>query len=77
MLVTSFAQSQDGDPVQAQHVRTMVVTCKIDETVRFYRNMLGMDVIHDDGGRSIQVAAQIIDMSETSELRMAIFVGKG
>ncbi|MDG2319094.1 MAG: VOC family protein [Rhodospirillaceae bacterium] len=77
MFVTPFAQAQDGDPVQAQHVRTMVVTCKIDETVRFYRNMLGMDVIHDDGGRSIQVAAQIIDISETSELRMAIFVGKG
>lgn len=77
MLVTTFAQAQDGDPLQAQHVRTMVVTCKIDETVRFYRDVLGMDVIRDDGGRSIQVAAQIIDMPETSELRMAIFVGKG
>ena len=77
MLVTSFAQAQDGDPVQAQHVRTMIVTCKIDETVRFYRDVLGMDAIRDDGGRSIQVAAQIIDMPEIGELRMAIFVGKG
>jgi catechol 2,3-dioxygenase-like lactoylglutathione lyase family enzyme len=55
----------------------MIVTCKIDETVRFYRDVLGMDAIRDDGGRSIQVAAQIIDMPETSELRMAIFAGKG
>jgi catechol 2,3-dioxygenase-like lactoylglutathione lyase family enzyme len=74
---TNTVSAQTEAPVQAQHVRTMIVTCKIEETVKFYRDVLGMDVIRDDGGAPIQVAAQIIDMPETSLLRMAIFVGKG
>jgi catechol 2,3-dioxygenase-like lactoylglutathione lyase family enzyme len=76
-VTTVTAHAQEGGLVQAQHVRTMIVSCKIDETIKFYRDVLGMDVIRDDGGRPIQVAAQIIDMPEDSQLRMAIFVGKG
>lgn len=77
VAVSTSVHAQEGGPVQAQHVRTMIVTCKIDETVKFYRDVLGMDVIRDDGGSPIQVAAKIIDMPEDSQLRMAIFTGKG
>ena len=79
VLTLSLGQvrAQDGPPVQAQHVRTMIVTCKVEETMRFYRDVLGMDVIRDDGGAPVQVAPMIIDMPQTSLLRMAIFVGKG
>lgn len=76
-LTCATAHAQDNTPVQAQHVRTMIVTCKIDETVKFYRDVLGMDVIRDDGGAPVQVAPMIIDMPDTSLLRMAIFTGKG
>ncbi len=55
----------------------MIVTCKVEETMRFYRDVLGMDVIRDDGGAPVQVAPMIVDMPQTSLLRMAIFVGKG
>lgn len=77
LLAFTNAQAQSQPPVQAQHVRTMIVTCKIDETLEFYRDVLGMDVIRDDGGAPVTLAQTIIDMPKTSELRMAIFVGKG
>lgn len=77
LLLVTGATAQTEPPVQAQHVRTMIVTCKIDETLEFYRDVLGMDVIRDDGGAPVTLAQTIIDMPETSQLRMAIFVGKG
>ncbi len=77
LFAITTAQAQSQPPVQAQHVRTMIVTCKIDETLEFYRDVLGMDVIRDDGGAPVTLAQTIIDMPKTSELRMAIFVGKG
>ena len=73
----AHAAAQGIQPVQAQHVRTMIVTCKVEETMRFYRDVLGMDVIRDDGGAPVQVAPMIIDMPDTSLMRMTIFVGKG
>jgi hypothetical protein len=40
-------------PIQGQHVRTMIVSCKPDETVKFYRDVLGMKVLSDDGGKPV------------------------
>lgn len=77
LIGSQLVHAQDGPPVQAQHVRTMIVTCKVEETVRFYRDVLGMDIIRDDGGAPVTLAQTIIDMPKTSLLRMAIFVGKG
>lgn len=76
-LMAATASAQTNPPVQAQHVRTMIVTCKIDETLNFYRDVLGMDVVKDDGGAPVQVAPQIIDMPDTSLLRFVSFQGKG
>lgn len=65
-------------PVQAQHVRTMIVSCKPEETIKFYRDVLGMDVLSDDGGRPSTSAQFIIDMPETGgKTRMVVFGGKG
>lgn len=63
--------------VQAQMVRTMIVTCKIEETVRFYRDVLGMRVMRDDGGAPVQVAPMIMAIPQDAIMRMAIFDGKG
>ena len=64
-------------PVQSQHVRTMIVTCKPEETIKFYRDVLGMTVLRDDGGRPVQVAPLIMAMPQDGIMRMAIFEGRG
>ncbi len=65
-------------PVQAQHVRTMIVSCKPDETIKFYRDVLGMDVLSDDGGKPATSSQYIIDIPETGAVtRMVVFGGKG
>ncbi|MDX2144940.1 MAG: VOC family protein [Rhodospirillaceae bacterium] len=64
-------------PIQGQHVRTMIVSCKPDETVKFYRDVLGMKVLSDDGGKPVQVGQLIVDMPSTGLLRMVVFGGTG
>ena len=75
------ARAADGvlaeAPVQSQMVRTMIVTCKVEETIKFYRDVLGQTVINDDGGRPVTVAQQLIDMLDTGKIRMVIFGGTG
>ena len=64
-------------PVQGQIVRTMIVTCKFDETLRFYRDVLGQVVASDDGGKPVTTGQKIIDMPSDGRLRMVIFHGTG
>jgi catechol 2,3-dioxygenase-like lactoylglutathione lyase family enzyme len=77
----SVSRSAEGvlaeSPVQSQMVRTMIVTCKVEETIRFYRDVLGQKVLSDDGGRPVTVAQDLIDMPATGTLRMVIFGGTG
>jgi catechol 2,3-dioxygenase-like lactoylglutathione lyase family enzyme len=64
-------------PIQGQHVRTMIVSCKPEETVKFYRDVLGMTVLSDDGGKPVQVGQLIVDMPNDGKLRMVVFGGTG
>ena len=64
-------------PIQSQHVRTMIVTCKVEETIKFYRDVLGQTVLNDDGGKPVTVGQKIIDMPSDGKLRMIIFEGTG
>jgi catechol 2,3-dioxygenase-like lactoylglutathione lyase family enzyme len=77
----STSRSAEGvlaeSPVQSQMVRTMIVTCKVEETITFYRDVLGQKVLSDDGGRPVTVAQDLIDMPATGKLRMVIFGGTG
>ena len=77
LLGVSGAAIGQEQPVQAQHVRTMIVTCKIEETLHFYGHVLDMEVWRDDGGRPVQVAPEIMAMPADGIMRMAIFKGKG
>jgi catechol 2,3-dioxygenase-like lactoylglutathione lyase family enzyme len=75
------ARSAEGKlseaPVQSQMVRTMIVTCKVEETIKFYRDVLGQKVLSDDGGAPVTVAQDLIDMPADGKLRMVIFGGTG
>lgn len=65
-------------PIQAQHVRTMIVSCKPEETIKFYRDVLGMDVLSDDGGKPAVASQYIIDIPlQGAKTRMVVFGGKG
>lgn len=77
LLLASGKALTEDSPIQAQMVRTMIITCKIDETVRFYRDVLGMRVMRDDGGAPVQVAPLIMAIPQDAIMRMAIFDGKG
>lgn len=77
LLMPVLSAPAEDAPIQAQMVRTMIVTCKIDETVRFYRDVLGMRVMRDDGGAPVQVAPMIMAIPQDAIMRMAIFDGKG
>lgn len=55
----------------------MLVTCKFEETLRFYRDVLGQKVLSDDGGRQARVGQMIIDMPNDGKLRMVVLQGAG
>jgi catechol 2,3-dioxygenase-like lactoylglutathione lyase family enzyme len=69
--------SLSAAPIQGQHVRTMIVSCKPEDTIKFYRDVLGMKVLSDDGGKPVQVGQLIVDMPDTGLLRMVVFGGTG
>jgi predicted enzyme related to lactoylglutathione lyase len=75
------ARAEDGRlataPIQSQMVRTMIVTCKVEETIKFYRDVLGQKILSDDGGAPVTVAPQIIDMPTDGKMRMVVFGGTG
>jgi catechol 2,3-dioxygenase-like lactoylglutathione lyase family enzyme len=77
LMASAPMAAQDQGPVQSQMVRTMIVTCKVEETIKFYRDVLGQKVLSDDGGAAVTIAPQIIDMPKDGKMRMVVFGGTG
>ncbi len=70
------AFAQQDVPVQAQMVRTMIVTCKIEESIKFYRDVLG-ETVQFDGFAPASLVEYFADVPKGTKIRFIIMEGKG
>ena len=65
-------------PVQSMHVRTMLITCRIDATIKFYRDILGQQIRYDTGEYDPELTPKFVDMGpKPGKMRKVIFEGSG
>lgn len=73
-VVAASAASAQEAKVQSLLLRSVTVTCKVEESIAFYRDILGQQVIEDetqDGAR----AAAFLDVLPTSKVRFVVMKG--
>jgi catechol 2,3-dioxygenase-like lactoylglutathione lyase family enzyme len=78
--LTTLAPAVAADkpvPVQSMHVRTMLITCRIDDTIRFWRDVLGQRIVSDSGVYEADLTPYFVDMPKKGRLRKVIFEGSG
>lgn len=63
-------------PVQSQMVRTMVMTCRLEETIRFWRDVMGQRVIADERAPPSMVPF-IWNGPPDTKIRMVVMSGSG
>lgn len=68
--------AEDSQPVQALLLRAVITTCKLDESVAFYRDILGQRVIQERDFTA-EVAAPYVAVSDTSTVRLVVMEGRG
>ncbi len=54
-----------------------IVTCRVEGSLHFYRDVLGQIVASDDGGRPVTTRQKLIDRPADGTLRIVIFKGTG
>jgi catechol 2,3-dioxygenase-like lactoylglutathione lyase family enzyme len=60
--------------VQSLLLRSVTVTCKLDESIAFYRDILGQQVIEDARQDPVR-AAKYLDVTPEAEIRFVIMKG--
>jgi catechol 2,3-dioxygenase-like lactoylglutathione lyase family enzyme len=65
------AESTPLQQVQAALSRPVVITCKLDESIAFYRDVLNQSVL-DDSVRDGARVSQYVDMPKTAKARLVI-----
>jgi catechol 2,3-dioxygenase-like lactoylglutathione lyase family enzyme len=69
------AQAETGK-VQSVLLRSVTVTCKLDESIAFYRDVLGQEVTEDVKQNGVG-AAKYLDVSPEAEVRFVVMKGSG
>lgn len=75
LVVAAPAQAQETK-VQSMLLRSVTVTCKLEESIAFYRDILGQEVM-EDGIQSPEGAIRFLDTNPTSKVRFVIMKGSG
>jgi len=83
VLIPAVAALALGTSVQAQEakvqsmlLRSVTVTCKLEESIAFYRDILGQEVM-EDGIQSPDGAMKFLDTNPNSKVRFVIMRGSG
>jgi hypothetical protein len=74
MLVTT-AQAQDAS-VQSMLLRSVTVTCKLEDSIAFYRDILDQEVF-EDVKQGAEGANRYLDVSKDAEIRFVVMKGSG
>ncbi|MSO97745.1 MAG: hypothetical protein EXR11_05940 [Rhodospirillaceae bacterium] len=69
------AQAQEAK-VQSVLLRSVTVTCKLEESIAFYRDILGQEVM-EDNVQSPDGAMRFLDVGPMSKVRFVIMRGSG
>jgi catechol 2,3-dioxygenase-like lactoylglutathione lyase family enzyme len=70
----AFAAAAEKAPVQSLLLRSVTVTCKLDASIAFYRDILGQEVI-EDAPQDAAKASAFLDVRPTSRVRFVILKG--
>ena len=73
VAVAPCAQAEDAK-VQSMLLRSVTVTCKLEESIAFYRDILGQEVM-EDATQNGDKAAVYLDVLPTSKIRFVIMRG--
>jgi catechol 2,3-dioxygenase-like lactoylglutathione lyase family enzyme len=73
LLSASPLVAQDAK-VQSLLLRSVTVTCKLEESIAFYRDILGQEVI-EDAVQSPEGAMKFLDVNPTSKVRFVVMKG--
>ena len=75
MTVTAATAAAAAEPpVQSILLRSVTVTCKLDESIAFYRDILGQEVI-EDAKQDPARAARFLDVTPQAEVRFVVMKG--
>ena len=66
--------AEEGAKVQSLLLRAVTITCKLDESIAFYRDILDQEVI-EDASQDAEKAATFLDVRPTSKVRFVIMKG--
>ncbi len=73
--LSAGAQAQEPK-LQSMLLRSVTVTCKLEESIAFYRDILGQEVM-EDGIQSPEGAMKFLDTNPNSKVRFVIMRGSG
>lgn len=74
LLALTVAARAEDDPVQSLLLRSVTVTCKLEESIAFYRDILGQEVIEDVKQDAVR-AAEYLDVTPEAEIRFVVMKG--
>jgi catechol 2,3-dioxygenase-like lactoylglutathione lyase family enzyme len=75
LAFTATIQAQEVK-VQSMLLRSVTVTCKLDESIAFYRDILGQEVF-EDYPQSPDGAIRFLDTTPASKVRFVVMKGSG
>jgi catechol 2,3-dioxygenase-like lactoylglutathione lyase family enzyme len=75
-LAMSTGASAQEAKLQSMLLRSVTVTCKLEESIAFYRDILGQEVM-EDGVQSPEGAMKFLDTNPNSKVRFVIMRGSG
>lgn len=76
MASVGSAQAQSEAPVQSLLLRAVITTCKLEESIAFYRDILGQKVIQERDFTA-DVIDRYVDVSDKGTVRLVVMEGRG
>lgn len=74
MLAIAMTVHAEEPPVQSLLLRSVTVTCKLDQSIAFYRDILGQEVI-EDVKQDATRATSYLDVTPEAEIRFVVMKG--
>jgi catechol 2,3-dioxygenase-like lactoylglutathione lyase family enzyme len=74
MLAGGAAAAAEEDKVQSILLRSVTITCRLEESIAFYRDVLGQEVI-EDVTQNADRAQLYLDVKPTSKIRFVVMKG--
>lgn len=65
-----------ADDVQSMLLRSVTVTCKLEESIAFYRDILGQELF-EDHAQNTEGAARYLNISPKAKVRFVVMKGSG